>query len=39
MGFMPVHEQLYVAEVNKCTVIGMTLHKISQPKFVFIHSC
>lgn len=39
MGFMPVHEQLSVAGVKKCTVIGKTLHKNSQTKLVFIHSC
>lgn len=30
MGFMPAHEQLYVAEMKTCTVIGTTLHKNSQ---------
>lgn len=30
MGFMPVHEQLYAAGVQKCTVIGTTLHKNSK---------
>lgn len=30
IGFMPVHEQRYVPEVQVCTVIGAMLHKNGQ---------